>query len=803
MKGLKKNLAQLFKKTFPYLFITGIVFLFFRPFFFSKKLPLPGDFIVGVYYPWLDYKWGFPAGVPVKNPMTTDVVSLIFPEQTLAVEMLKDGQWPLWNPYILTGTPLFANLQAAPFSPTNFLYFIFDKLTAWSWQIIAQHVLAGIFMYLFLRFWRVSVFGAVFGGVGFSFFGFNTIFSQWNGHTLTSAFIPLSVLLLEKILRGGNFFYASSLAIVVFLQLLSGYPQTSLYTVLLLAVVLVIRFYENRALVTQNILWVILGGILCLGLSAVQILPARELWGLSQRPYEPHPFEWAFLPWVKIITLVVPDFFGNHATYNYWGPQDYTSNTLYVGVIGLILVLTTMRFFKSDIRVRILWLVIAIVFVLAFPTWPSLYLWKNDILGMRAASAHRITILANFAMSGLIGIAVDKLVLAKKWQIRMGVVLTWILMAAFGFGVVYLYIHYGNVLVRGIPKYVVAMRNMVFPGMVLMLGTGLLILGEKLKMTRKVVLFLLFGLMTFEMLRFFGKFTPFTSREFAYPQTPVLKYLVENSQQDRVTGNRVIPVNLRTPFQLYSLEGYETIHPLRISQFLAGLNRGAVGAEPIGRYGMVDNDVSHLLDLVGTKYYLELKRDERGNPDVNGVLPKRFENKRFEKVFEDRTTVVFQSQAVLPRAFVVYDWEVIRSDEEILRILLDPGYPFAEKILVEEEISEFDSKLENVESTRAVIKKYSANKLVIETDAVNDGLLFVSDAHYPGWQAFVDGVEVKIYRADFAFRAVPLKSGKHVIVFEYLPDSFYRGLNITGFTIVFLLVINLSLGILKLKDRKA
>ena len=178
-------------KILPIFVLFSAIAIFFYPVWLKNLVPLPTDFIAGVYYPWLDYKWGYPSGVPVKNPITTDVVSLIYPEQMLGVDLMKKGEWPLWNPYILAGTPLLANLQAAPFSPTIFVYFIFEKLTAWSLQIILQHILAGFFVYILLRWWMVSRVGALLAGLAFSFSGFNLIFSQWNGHTLASAFIPL------------------------------------------------------------------------------------------------------------------------------------------------------------------------------------------------------------------------------------------------------------------------------------------------------------------------------------------------------------------------------------------------------------------------------------------------------------------------------------------------------------------------------------------------------------------------------------------------------------------------------------
>ncbi|HLA04704.1 MAG TPA: hypothetical protein VJZ16_01855, partial [Syntrophales bacterium] len=42
----------------------------------------------------------------------------------------------------------------------------------------------------------------------------------------------------------------------------------------------------------------------------------------------------------------------------------------------------------------------------------------------------------------------------------------------------------------------------------------------------------------------------------------------------------------------------------------------------------------------------------------------------------------------------------------------------------------------------------------------------------------------KIYRADNAFRAVPLEAGRHVVEFVYDPASFKWGLAISLFTVL-------------------
>src|SRR5258708_4653139 len=90
-------------------------FLFITLVFFYKiflgQIPLPSDLTLGGYYPWLSYKWDYAVSVPVKNIELSDVVSLIYPLKTLAVDDVKKGELPLWDPLIFGGYPLFASVQ--------------------------------------------------------------------------------------------------------------------------------------------------------------------------------------------------------------------------------------------------------------------------------------------------------------------------------------------------------------------------------------------------------------------------------------------------------------------------------------------------------------------------------------------------------------------------------------------------------------------------------------------------------------------------------------------------------------------
>ncbi len=728
-------------------------------------VPIPGDFVVGVYYPWLDYKWGYAVGVPVKNPMTTDVVSFTYPMQTLGIDLLKKGELPLWNPYILGGTPLLANFQSAPFSPTNFVYFLTDKLSAWSIQVFLQHFLAAAFTYLLLRHWKASQWGAIFGGIIFAFSGFNLIWSQWNGHTLAASFIPLILLFVDRYLLKGKPLDGVLTSFFFCLLFLSGYPQVALYLGIAIGLLWVIRFSKEREFLSRSVL---LGTFLVfgIGLAAFQILPGAELLSLSQRELEPHPFEWAFLPFSKLITFLAPDYFGNHATQNYWGPQDYTSNTGFVGVIAFTLATagTLLVRKKKEVFYSVLILTASLIF--AFPTPVSIFLWKSGLLGFNAASAHRSLVLFNLAVSLLAGFGIDNFIGKKLplWKILFipALILAGYALYAFSPGVY-------HSLVRGIPKDQVAIRNLIFPG-------GVFLLTFFLLRVRKFWLIPLFLLMCFELFRFGWKFTPFSPRHIVFPQTPVLEFLMSREAPTRVTGSNVTPINMRMPYGLESLEGYDAVYPLRISQLIAAINSGISGTDPVGRYGTVDNVTSPLVDLVNTKYHMTIKRDAKNNPSETGVIPDFYKLPKFKKVFEDKSVAVLESAGALPRAFMVYDWLVRRKETEILDSLLDPKFRFDQTIILEDEIG-----LERQTGGKFNVSynKYAENESLLNVETDKKGLLFISDTYYPGWKAFLDGKETKIHRANFAFRAIEIPQGTHQIKFIYRPESFLWGVKIS------------------------
>jgi len=63
------------------------------------------------------------------------------------------------------------------------------------------------------------------------------------------------------------------------------------------------------------------------------------------------------------------------------------------------------------------------------------------------------------------------------------------------------------------------------------------------------------------------------------------------------------------------------------------------------------------------------------------------------------------------------------------------------------------------------IKKYSENRIEIETENDGDGFLVLTDTFYPSWNTTVDNKETKIYLTDYNFRGIIVPKGKHKIIF--------------------------------------
>jgi len=190
-----------------------------------------------------------------------------------------------------------------------------------------------------------------------------------------------------------------------------------------------------------------------------------------------------------------------------------------------------------------------------------------------------------------------------------------------------------------------------------------------------------------------------------------------------------------------------------------------------GSYALRANKRSRrLLDLLSVRYILE------NNIDIFGSRQAKW--KRL--VYKKGTVRIYENMGAMPRGFVVYDMEVINDRNKILNKLAAPSFNPRRNVILEK--APGLDVIKGGGLTKISEINYTPERIQLTTMTSKNGILVLTDFYYPGWRAYVDGKEVQILRANYLFRGVPLKAGRHMVEFIYDPITFKVGWLITILT---------------------
>jgi hypothetical protein len=189
---------------------------------------------------------------------------------------------------------------------------------------------------------------------------------------------------------------------------------------------------------------------------------------------------------------------------------------------------------------------------------------------------------------------------------------------------------------------------------------------------------------------------------------------------------------------------------------------------------------THLIDLYGVKYITSVTPLE-GNNQFE-LIYARLEGLKGKKedLLKENTIKLYKNRSPLPRAWLVRDFKVLDS-KTILSMMIQKEFNPRKEVLLEETPPSLTlpHKGGGVGGSEVEFISETNNRLQLHVETKENSLLVLSDTYYPGWKAFVDGTPQKIYRADYAFRAVPLGAGTHKVEFVYDPMSFKLGAGVT------------------------
>lgn len=282
--------------------------------------------------------------------------------------------------------------------------------------------------------------------------------------------------------------------------------------------------------------------------------------------------------------------------------------------------------------------------------------------------------------------------------------------------------------------------------------------------------------------------------KFFYPEIELSKIICDPSYRTISLCEHVLRPATNAVYGINFLQVHNPLFPRRYLQVIK-----SAGAET-GTFNQTFQNVSSpLLSLCSVKYFLALNEKEVA---ACSSLKEVFQTKNHIRVFEN-------SQAV-PRAFLAARAVKARNADEALAFISSKNFnAFDLAILESDTISEKDLLAQNDQASSKIgtaaplsaeakvtgvsdFNDSGSNKVTLSCNAEKDSWLILTDIFYPGWNAYVDGKKTEIVRADYAFRGIRMKAGKHDVSFVYEPNSFKLGMLTCG---GFMLIAILALGL--------
>ncbi|HEY3116862.1 MAG TPA: hypothetical protein VGK54_08975, partial [Chloroflexota bacterium] len=307
----------------------------------------------------------------------SDTLNFYYPLESWISQELKQGHFPLWNPNIFAGYPIFADGELGLANPLHLLLLLLLPVEdAYVWQRVSSALIGAASMFFFCRALGLRGLATLLGGL---VFGLGSFLAEQRHHddmVRTVAWAPLVLACAELALQRSGWRavrWLMGAAFALAMTALGLHPQGLAMTALLLAIYMLFRgafggatgpserevrrglpplplgegWGEGVSLgrvsalgrrFTLTFLAGLLIGAVGLGLAAVQLLPTAEAGLATYRESQPaYVFATSYeLHPQNLISLIFPYFFRavDSRPWTLWAPWEVAA---YVGIIPLVL----------------------------------------------------------------------------------------------------------------------------------------------------------------------------------------------------------------------------------------------------------------------------------------------------------------------------------------------------------------------------------------------------------------------------------------------------------------------------------
>jgi hypothetical protein len=713
---------------------------------------------------------------------------------------------PLWNSHIMGGRPFLANAQSAVFSPFTMPIHVMGLWSALGVIAALKLFVAAFATYLLGRTLRMGFAGALLSGVVFAF---GTFFVSWIAWPLTNIFplIPLLLLLTELVVRRPGPLPVAGLAALVALQFFGGHPETSFHVM-----VVVVCWFAFRLLLARPTGLGRRVGAFALAiaagtaLAAVTLVPLVELLYLSG--------DWARRT-QESPSSSDPAYLGAILLSDYWGRPTQTAlvpitsnRGYYAGAITLMLAAAALVLRPTATRVAVAAFG-ALSLAVAVGVEP-LFGLVTALPGFSTAHNGRLVIFLLLALALLAGWGLEELARADRaprarrrlalgaaaaifcapvvWMLAAGTLapsrLVPALEVAWGFAD-------APALARGETLEtpgdgVATIRLSALLLWLPLAGLGLALVALRLTRARlrgrralpaAAFVVLATVVLAADLFRANMGFNPAIPRDHAQqPATGAIRYL-QSRTPNRFVGLDRLPdqplqADLAMRYGLYDARGYDypverrydTLWRATVSP-PSDLVPPTVRAEP-SPAGLRTLSLLSVSDLLQSP--ADPIRREAG----------------LSLAYSGPDARVYRNENALPRAFLVERQRTVSDDAAALAAVTDPRFDARQVAITEDEVDGVpqagtDAAARVVGggagSGTARLVSYGDERVVARTAGPRRSLLVLTDVHYPGWKATVDGREARIERVDYLLRGIAVPAGEHTVELRYEPASWRIG----------------------------
>ena len=789
----------------------------------SKKLALitRGDVLAIIFLFFITIIYFSPVIFSSQTFASRDIYNFFNPRRFFAAETIRNGNIPLWNPYLASGVPFLANLQSSIFYPLSVIYYILPFQLGFKYFIILHYYLAGLFMFLLMRQWRYDTYSSLVSSIVFMCGGYMISILD-NVAFLTSAvWLPLILLFFDRSLREKQIRCLIITAVIITVQILGG--DASFY---LLSTFIIMSVYLIYYLITEKnlsirergrvISFLPLAWIIGIFLAAIQLVPFIEFLSLSTR-VEGFSYEkitkWSFHP-LELIQLLVPYFFGTTVPMCRWFGQFWL-DTIYIGVLPLLLVIFNLCYSRNKLNFFLLVIIFFSLFM-AFGKYNPLFHWFKYIPGINMVHYPvKFLFLVGFSLALMSGMGYSALFakLESREEIKGFTIFLFTMNLIFIFALLMgflmeerLFTLFKNIYPQTLFHKIIGVESsflIIFKGyslfiILLVIISILLVLSVKGKSAVRNLRVMLVIIVLIDLI-FLGKPKDNTIESSLYT-TPneTVKLLKSDSSHFRVFSLSYITfggfMNIpKTPFA----EVFKTLQSFMMPNLSIFFH-----IDTINEYAAILVKRYYLLFSPLKEFFrLEHKEAWQMNycKEILNVLNVKYLISSFNlrdkdfKLIHGGKVKIYENLEVLPRAYLVPKAIMLKDNEEVLKALQEVNFNPRESILITE--GEYEKARNDfikgeeglsidVFSGKVKTLKYSPNQVEMETEGNDSSYLVLADNYYPGWKVYVNGNEKNILRVNYNLRGVILPRGENRVQFSYVPLSFKIGVSISLLTLL-------------------